>query len=493
MQAEPFKIIIADDTPDNVDLLKRRLRSPNYTFYTAADGQEALTLTRSIAPDLILLDVNMPVMDGFEVCRRLRMNKNTRDIPVIIITAARISTEDQITGLGLGADDYLTKPFNHHELVARVARKLQVRELQTLRQRLTQSILFAGSMEMLVVNQEMKVVESGGNLADWLGTPADDLLDAPLLEVLPELFGYEKALTSITAGEESKLHLPTLNRFDNKGQIRYLDLIVQAYPDPKKPDWLLVLLSDVTEASVLNQKTIQQRNDLHLMYEKLSSLNHRLDYVLRHYVPADVVETLTREEEDPQPNGKLRHVTILFADMRGYTKLSRNLPPDKVMCLLNEYLHLASEAIAEFDGVIAQYIGDAIMAMFNAISDQPDHAWRATQAAMAIQKAVAAHSPPEVANGEAIAFGAGVFTGDAIIGNTGAKWQYIFSAIGHTTNMAYRLTMLADGGKTIIGEETYQAVKDKIKATPLPPVTVKGIDRPLPVYRVERLTSKTNS
>ena len=489
MQAEPFKIIIADDTPDNVTLLQRRLRSPNYTFYTATNGQEALRLTQSVAPDLILLDVNMPVMDGFEVCRRLRMDKNTRDIPVIIITAARISIEDQITGLGLGADDYLTKPFNHQELSARVARKLQVRELHTLRKRLTQSILFAASMEMLVVNQEMKVVESGGNLADWLDTPTGELLDAPLLEVLPELVGYEKTLADITAGKESKLHLPTLNRFDNEGQIRYLDFVVQVYPDPKKPGWLLILISNVTEASLLNQQVIQQRNGLRLMSEKLIRLNHRLDYVLRHYVPADVVETITRHEGEQQANGELRHVTILFADMRGYTKLSKNLPPDKVMSLLNEYLHLASEAIAEFEGVIAQYIGDAIMAMFNAVSEQPDHAWQAMQAGMAIQKAVAAHPSPEVANGEPIEFGVGIFTGDALIGNTGARWQYIFSAIGHTTNMAYRLTMLADRGQTIIGEETYQTVKDKIKTTPLPPVTIKGIDRPLPVYRVERLTT----
>ena len=125
-----FKILIADDNPDNVYLLQRRLQKQNYTFYTAADGRETLNQVNAVMPDLILLDVNMPKLDGFEVCRRLRQTEALRYIPIIIVTAAKTSLDDQITGLGLGADDYVTKPFNMQELALRVERKLQLKALE---------------------------------------------------------------------------------------------------------------------------------------------------------------------------------------------------------------------------------------------------------------------------------------------------------------------------------------------------------------------------
>ncbi len=130
MHSRSFNILIADDNYDNIYLLERRLQKENYIFHTALDGQETLDQVERVSPDLILLDVNMPVMDGFEVCRRLRDNEATRSIPVIIITAAKVSIDDQITGLGLGADDYITKPFNSRDLIARVERKLQVKALE---------------------------------------------------------------------------------------------------------------------------------------------------------------------------------------------------------------------------------------------------------------------------------------------------------------------------------------------------------------------------
>ena len=111
MLLESFKVLIVDDNPDNVDLLERRLRQRNYTFLTASNGLQALEQVQIHMPDLVLLDVNMPVLDGFEVCRRMRADKRMREIPVIIITAARGSIDDRLFGLGLGADDYLIKPY----------------------------------------------------------------------------------------------------------------------------------------------------------------------------------------------------------------------------------------------------------------------------------------------------------------------------------------------------------------------------------------------
>ena len=132
----PPKILIADDNPDNIRLLAVRLQSEGYQFITAQDGQQTLDLVNAQNPDLVLLDVNMPNKDGFQVLTEMRANENVAHIPVIIITAARIGIKDVREGLTLGADDYITKPFDWRELSARIRTKLRVKKAEdALRQR----------------------------------------------------------------------------------------------------------------------------------------------------------------------------------------------------------------------------------------------------------------------------------------------------------------------------------------------------------------------
>jgi len=114
----PFKILIADDNPDNLRLLSVRLQSEGYEYSTAEDGQETLDKLRSEKPDLVLLDVNMPIKDGFEVLLEMRRDADIAHIPVIVVTAARIAAKDVREGLTLGADDYVTKPVDWRELSA---------------------------------------------------------------------------------------------------------------------------------------------------------------------------------------------------------------------------------------------------------------------------------------------------------------------------------------------------------------------------------------
>jgi CheY-like chemotaxis protein len=127
---QPFKILIADDMPDNVTLLARYMQSEGYNYITAANGVEALEKIRAEMPDLILLDVNMPQKDGFAVLEELRSDPEIQYIPVIILTAARTNTGDVQSGLNLGADDYVTKPFDKRELFARIRTKLRVKEAE---------------------------------------------------------------------------------------------------------------------------------------------------------------------------------------------------------------------------------------------------------------------------------------------------------------------------------------------------------------------------
>jgi len=120
------KILIVDDEPFNVDYLEQELEDLGYQTVSATNGQEALKKVTTEAPDLILLDVMMPVMDGFTVCRILKGSEETRLIPIVIMTALG-SIEDRIKGIEAGADDFLTKPVDHRELVARIQTALRLK------------------------------------------------------------------------------------------------------------------------------------------------------------------------------------------------------------------------------------------------------------------------------------------------------------------------------------------------------------------------------
>jgi DNA-binding response OmpR family regulator len=120
------KILIVDDEPFNVDYLEQELEELGYDTISAANGQEALEKVATEAPDLILLDVMMPVMDGFTVCRILKDHEETRLIPIIIMTALD-AVADRIQGIKAGADDFLTKPVHEEELFARIETALKLK------------------------------------------------------------------------------------------------------------------------------------------------------------------------------------------------------------------------------------------------------------------------------------------------------------------------------------------------------------------------------
>jgi CheY-like chemotaxis protein len=124
------KILVADDQPENVILLSRYLGNEGYSCITASDGNRALEVTRTEMPDLILLDVNMPVKDGFETLQEIRSDPAINHIPVIILTAARLEPMDMQYALSIGADDYITKPFDRRELLARIRTRLRVKEAE---------------------------------------------------------------------------------------------------------------------------------------------------------------------------------------------------------------------------------------------------------------------------------------------------------------------------------------------------------------------------
>ena len=134
------RILVVDDTPANILALSATLKEKGYQISVATNGKQALEAVERVRPDLVLLDVMMPEMDGFETCRRLKASGTTGNIPVIFLTA-RTETEDIVKGFELGAVDYVPKPFNTHELLARVHTHLTMDRLHRENERLLLSIL----------------------------------------------------------------------------------------------------------------------------------------------------------------------------------------------------------------------------------------------------------------------------------------------------------------------------------------------------------------
>ena len=168
-QQETAKILVVDDEPRNVKILQIQLNARGYTVYTAADGLEALDIVEKEMPDLILLDINMPKMDGFEVVRRIRTNETTEFIPIVMITALRDTRENRIKSIEAGADDFIEKPFDSLEVLARVRSLLRIKQYQdTLAKhnaRLEEELQMARSIQEILIPQDGVQELSGFRIA----------------------------------------------------------------------------------------------------------------------------------------------------------------------------------------------------------------------------------------------------------------------------------------------------------------------------------------
>lgn len=148
-QTEYFRILIVDDISTNIQVLGSILKRKGYSLSFATSGEQAVTMALSDPFDLILLDVMMPEMDGFEVCTRLGKDPRARDIPIIFLTA-RTALEDLARGFQVGAVDYITKPFNSEELLARVQTHLRLKA--------SKDIIRAKNLELSSKNEELEHV-----------------------------------------------------------------------------------------------------------------------------------------------------------------------------------------------------------------------------------------------------------------------------------------------------------------------------------------------
>ncbi len=216
-------------------------------------------------------------------------------------------------------------------------------------------------------------------------------------------------------------------------------------------------------------------------------LYHQLDGLFRQYMSPDVVTTLLSDPAQAALGGAVVEVTVLFADLRGFTGFSERSSPEEIVTVLNRYFEIATASVLAEGGTVVQFMGDALMALFNAPTRQPDHAVRAARSALALQAGV---EEVAAANEGWPRFRVGVNTGEALVGNIGSTDLRSFNTIGDAVNVAARLEAVAEPGQVVIGDTTRRLLGDAADVEPLGELTVKGREAPVTGYLLREVHDK---
>jgi class 3 adenylate cyclase len=373
----PPHVLIADDNPENLDIFRTRLAVHGYVILTAVNGEEALAIARERLPDLILLDIMMPRMDGLEVCRRLKTDPSIPFMPIIMVTA-KADSKDIVAGLDAGSDEYLTKPVDQAAMVARVKSMLRIKALHDT-----------------VQEQATRLVAQAAQLADWNRT--------------------------------------------------------------------------------LEQRVAEQVAEL----ERVGRLKGFFSPQL-----ADLI--LAGGAEDPLKSHR-REVTVVFVDLRGFTAFSETTEPEEVMGVLNEYHAGMGKLILAYEATLEHFAGDGIMVFFNDPVPVPNPAERAVRMALEMRDCLGTLTRTWRKQGIELGFGIGIAHGYATMGAIGFEGRWQYGAIGTVANLAARLCDEARDGQILVSQRVYAQVEELVEAELVGELTLKGLHRPVPTYKLLRL------
>ena len=206
----------------------------------------------------------------------------------------------------------------------------------------------------------------------------------------------------------------------------------------------------------------------------------------KRYISPDVAEALVDKDKDAiSLGGRKRNVACLFVDIRGFTKMSEELDPEKVVDILNGYLEMSTNQVFKFGGMVDKFIGDCVMAIFNAPLDLDDYVYKAVCAAYGIVKeGKAICDLVKEKYDKTLEFGVGVHFGDAVIGNIGSKTRMDFTAIGDTVNTASRIEASAAGNQVLISKDVYDVLKDRVEVIHAGDRMFKNKKEAIPCYEV---------
>ncbi len=296
--------------------------------------------------------------------------------------------------------------------------------------------------------------------ASILGRTSAEIIGRRLEEVVPEMASdIQSHLVSVRESEQPVVGVELSQTLSERGKVDWRLNLSPLRDAGSKTQGVAIVLDDLTE-----QKRLEAQRRL---FERMVS-------------PA-VIDQL--DPNSLQLGGKRTAITVLFADVRGFTSFSESQEPEKLVSILNRYLGAMADAVLSQEGTIDKFMGDAIMSWFNAPVPQPDHTLRAVKAALAIRarfEALYLELPKEAH----LSFGAGIHFGDAVLGLIGTDRRVEYTAISDSVNTAKRLQENSAKNQIIISREAYARVENEVEARPIAPVAAKGKTQPLTVFEV---------
>ncbi|HPN07910.1 MAG TPA: adenylate/guanylate cyclase domain-containing protein [Syntrophales bacterium] len=207
----------------------------------------------------------------------------------------------------------------------------------------------------------------------------------------------------------------------------------------------------------------------------------------QYYLTASVINELLKDPTKLKLGGDKKDLTVMFSDIRGFTTISEKLTPEELVHLLNEYLTAMTDIVFKYEGLLDKYIGDAIMAVFGAPVDQPDHALRSCRTALEMMATLKGLQQKWAAEGRPfVDIGVGINSGDMVVGNMGSNMRFDYTVMGDNVNLSSRLEGINKeyGTHIVISEFTYEVVKEEVFCRELDAVRVKGKKLPVKIYEL---------
>jgi len=512
-------ILVVDDGKDNREFLAQHVLQPNgFQYLLAKDGAEGLQVALQERPDLILLDFQMPRLNGLQVLERLR--QENVQIPVILMTLHG-SEEIAINVYRLGVKDYVKKPYSIGEMLDAINRALSETRLRRERDELTNRILKA-NQELQTRLQQFEILHHIGkrvtsstdieSLLPQLVDAATRITEAEegLLVMLENGEMFARARKAVNSDYAQSMNNPINDRVSGH-------VLQQQQPIVLDPEMLrgnnaphsvvCVPLSvgsrQIGTLQVINHAPdtrVFDQNDLLIVgaladygaiaiensrnYAALQESKQHVQNTFEQFVAPSVVKEAL--QSDVAPGGKRQVISVLFADIRGYTRFSERVQPEKVLEVLNHYLSVAGEFVIGWEGTLDKFMGDGLMAIFNAPNPQPDHAQRAAEAALAMRQAV---DEINRVYRMSLQYSLGITVGEAVVGYLGTQYALNYTAIGDTVNLAKRLQEKATPGQILVSEAFIQKLGQNVNAKAVGQFRVRGREEATMVYELLELTS----
>lgn len=334
--------------------------------------------------------------------------------------------------------------------------------------------IFASIASGIITTDMDNIITSYNRAAEAiLSLPSQDVIDRPYQQVLN--FLNNTPLPSLITDVQEKGHtyvdfeinpdLPT------RGRVNLTMSLARLRGSSEEPLGVTIVLDDVTE----KKKFERERR------------------IIRHYLPPELVDSLPENLDELKLHGDRQMITTLFADIRGFTSFSEIHSPETVVGVINTYFELAAQAVRKHEGIIDKYLGDAVMVLYNTpLLAIAEHAWNAVQTAWDLKLAIDQYHA-KVEPDFKMDFGIGICTGEAVVGNVGAIDRVEYTAIGDAVNVAKRLQENAAVGQILMSRSTWQLVRDRVHAEPLPSVRLKGRRTVVEVFELVELLPQTQT